>query len=471
MATLANERVLAAWRLISDGDPAGALAVARAVVADTGAVHPIVRVNCAGVLIDAGERLDNESAIRDGIAILDALRDDATFPEAHRDDLRYNFANGKSALIHMAHRRVDEPDEQVRDLSAEEEVVAIYYDASDALRRATPEQVINCAAMLRLQGRIHEAIDLLDHVLRRDQSHPNAHMQMADMLWSALHAVRWRDDLAEALLVPALVHYARAAVGFDKASEPEFAASTRRSAGRCRALADRVLKGHVDERIAEIGDRVLGADRRFGAPLGLSLLARSPYRDEDDPWLVEDLRADLRDICVDAAGAFAVGRDQLLRARRPSLNMPRWGAATPDAAVQLRHSAVRQCGSVLDKVAWLINSAFDAGLSERECAFAVLFWEPTKKGTKASTGTSRAIRGKLARRNPGLRALAGLACAFDAERGVYAPLKRLRNAVEHRGASEIATTDDAAFLLGIARAALLHAVDSIVFEAATAPAP
>lgn len=456
-----NDRAIVAGRLISEGDAAGALVVAHALLQEPDGSRPVARMSCAGLLIDAGERLDDENAVREGIAILERLRSDTTLPEQYARDLLYNLANGKSSLIHMAHRRRTEPDESVRDFRDEEEVVAIYYDASDALRDAKPEVVINCASMLRVEGRVYEAIDLLDHVPRRHPDHPNAHMKMAEMLWAAFTAVRGHDNMREALLVPALVHYARASAGFDAVEEPMFAASCRDNAARLRQLANKVLAGQADAAVADVGDRVLGSGLRFGAPLGLGMLARSPYRDEDDLWLTEELRADLRDIVVDAAGTLATGRAFLTDLAAPPITMPRWGEHTPNAALHLRHAAVWQLWSVMEKVAWLTNTAFDVQLPERDCSFAKLFEPPPKGGGR--------FRPNLDRQNPGVRALSGLSAAFDAKTGVYAPLKRLRNSVEHRGPEQAATQDDAAFLLGIARAALLHAVDAIVFESATAP--
>lgn len=473
MLSTLNDRMNAASRLISEGNADGALAEARAILAAAVGANQLVRMNCAGLLIDAGERVDDEVAVREAVAILGELMADATFPAEHHQVLRYNFANGRAAILQLAERRRDSPDEHVRELSAQEEVVALYYDSSDSLRSATPETVINCATTLRMEGRVHEAIDLLDHVLRHHPDHPNAHMHMAGMLWSAFFAVRGRDDRPAALLVPALVHYERAALAFDAAREPAFAASSREGARRLRAIAGEATGEDVERAVADVGDQVLGPVSRAGAPLGLSLLSRSPYLDVDDPWLAEDLAPKLRDVVVDAAGTFAVGRDLLRRSFGPDVTMPPWRAYTPDAALHLRNAAVRQFWSVLEKVAWLMNEAFAVGIHERQCHFATLFRPPSEDVRKAyglptGKGTVR-FHPNLDRRNPGLRALAGLSCAFDADAGVYAPLKRLRHGIEHRVVEQLAAQDDAAFLMGIARAALLHGVDAIVFEmAATA---
>lgn len=460
-----------ASQLISQGKPARALEEARALQAEA-PQNPLVGMNCAGLFIDAGERLGEVATVREGVEILERALTDDRLPSDFQMVARYNLANGKSSLIKM--RSPDAPiSDEVRDMREEEAVVSLYYDSSDSLRSAPPEQVINCAAMLRIESRVHEAIDLLDHVLRGHPEHPNAHMKMAEMLWAAFTQVRGRDAMPEALLVPALVHYDRAAAGFDKRGEPVFAESTRRGAKRLREMTAQVLSVDVDEAVAKVGDSTLGAGDRLGAPLGLRLLARSPYRDEDDLWLAEDLAAGLQDIVADAAGTFAVGRTLLRDASSIDVKMPRWGERTPEPERHLLHGAVRQFWSVLEKVAWLVNEAFGVGFTERECTFASLFRPPSKQvrkqfGLPTASGSVR-FHPKLQRANPGLRALGGLSCAFDTEAdgAVYVPIKRLRHAVVHRVPDQPASRNDAAFLMGIARAALLHGVDALIAEKVT----
>lgn len=453
-----NERLTSASRQVSGGNPGPALAEARAVLAIS--QHPVLQLNCAGLLIDAGQRLGAEAAVRDGIALLEALRKEEP-PRVEMTPLLYNLANGKSALLQMANVKKGARDEDVRDFRAEEEVIALYYESSDNLRNATPETVINCAATLRTEGRIYEAIDLLDGVLRVHPDHPNAHMHMAAMLWLAWDCVRGRDASPEALLIAALVHYERAERAFVAAGETMFADSVKVGAQNLRELAGKVLGDRrVAAAIADVGARPLTSGERSGAPLGLSLLARSAYVDRDDPWLVEDVPKDIQSVAIDAGGVFAIGRGSVVQANAPDVRVPAWGAGTPDASVQLRHAAFRQFASVLDKIAWLINSGMSVGIKEKDCSFAKLFWE-SGSATTSKTG----IRPQLLRTNPGLRALAGLARAYDLSGGVYGPMKRLRNSIEHRSGAKPAEQDDAAFMMGIARAALLHAVDAVIFEA------
>jgi hypothetical protein len=255
--------------------------------------------------------------------------------------------------------------------------------------------------------------------------------------------------------VASIHHSERAAICFGTA-EPELAGRALENSHRVRGVAEQVIADRLEVMLAHVAGKELRSEHRFGAPLGLGVLARSPYRDEDDLWLVEDFALPLQNIASDAAGTLALGRHLLRDSQSIAVRMPRWGASTPDAAVQLRHAAVRQFWSTIEKVAWLVNKAFDVQIADRDCSFANLFRDKKK-----------ALRTKLVRRNPGLRALAAMSTSFDVEMpGVYAPLKRLRNTVEHRGPDQTATPDDAAFLLGIARAALLHAIDAVVFDRA-----
>lgn len=459
-------RLQAAWRLVSQGKSPQAVVEART-IRGLAPENPIIASNCAGIFIDAGERLRDLAMVQEGVQILDqVLSDDRLLPE-ERTPVRYNLANGKAVLLKLRSAETGLADE-VRDMREEEEVVALYYDSSDSLRSATPEQVINCAGMLRIESRVHEAIDLLDYVLCSHPDHPNAHASMGQMLWAALAQVGWRDDMPQALLIPALVHFERAAAGFDDRGEPVFAERVRTEAKRLRELADRLLLFDVDAAVADIGEGRLGAGDRLGAPLGLRLLARSPYRDEDDLWLAEDLDSGLQHIVADAAGTFAVGRTLLRDAASIDVRMPRWGQHTPDAGQHLLHGAVRQFWSVLEKVAWLVNEAFELGLSDNGCGFAAVFRPPSKAvkeefGLPTKSGSVR-FHPNLQRANPGLRALAGLSCAFDARTNtaVYVPLKRLRHSVVHRVPDQPTSVDDAAFLMGIARGALLHGVDALI---------
>ena len=119
----------------------------------------------------------------------------------------------------------------------------------------------------------------------------------------------------------------------------------------------------------------------------------------------------------------------------------------------MRYAAVRQLSSVLDKVAWLINEAFGVGLSEDGCNFAALFAPPDRNKPIPR------FRPQLLVSNPGLMALAGMSCAFGSRKSktVYAPLKVLRNVIEHRVPSRPVTKDDVAFLQNTFQPIFTHA--------------
>jgi hypothetical protein len=469
MSNFLNERMAAVSRLISIGDPESALIATREILANKHGSHPLVQNNCAGFLIDAGERLDREDVVLEGLEMLAKLRTAGTFAEGSSDcdNLRYNLANGRSAPLHMASRRRGRPDIHVVDLTEHEAVVALYYESTELLRRAKPETVINCAAMLRLECRVYEAIDLLDGVAQRNPEHPNAHMKLAEVLWLAASLLRGRDSKLESLLVAACVHYSRAIDGFVALGELEFAEGCRQGLRSLRELATNVLDCDLDAAIADVGNKRFGTVR-FGEPVGLPFLARSPYRDEDDMWLAEDIAPEFQDIVSDAAGTFCVGRALLAQSDEPAVRLPRWGSHSPDASAHLRNAAVRQFWSVMEKVAWLVNKAFKVGLRDSECSFATLFRAPSDKARKAlSLAVGTRFYPALDIENAGLRALSGLSCAFDTQNtSAYVPLKRLRHTVEHRVPDSPATRDDAAFLQGIARAAILHGLDAILMHGA-----
>jgi hypothetical protein len=196
-----------------------------------------------------------------------------------------------------------------------------------------------------------------------------------------------------------------------------------------------------------IGNSRLGSGSRVGRPLGLTLLTRSPYRDEDDPDLLQSLPNEVGPFFSDAVGTYALARATLTQINPASVAVPRWGTHTPQTMDHIHHAAIRQLWSVFEKVGWILNKYLDLGLRDNECSFARVFAKPHPH---------------LARENPGLLALSGIAYAF--RNGVYEPIKRLRHAIEHRSPAPSVSRDDAAFMLGIGRAAILHAIDVVLWE-------
>jgi hypothetical protein len=458
-----QRRIDRAHRAVSVGESDRALREVRELLDELGNASPVVRFNCAGIMIDAGERLDNEEAVRNGTRLFQELFDDEKARADYGDVLRYNLANGKSSLIHMPRRRTEAPDYRMRDLCAEEEVVRLYYDASERLTSASPEVAINCASMLRVEGRLHEAIDILDSVLAAHGSHPNAHLAMGNILWESGMVCRGRDGRPASLFVAALWHLRRARTLFEAQGESEFAGSTADSAQRLARLIPVAIGVDPQVALAEIGDASLKNGPRAGMALGLTILARSPYRDEDDPWLLEGVPAEERSFLADAVGTFAVARALLTEIPAEMIHMPRWGQDAPTASDHLLYCAVRQLWSVFEKVAWMLNTHLELGLKESECSFARVF-APPPKDARARLGIAKDVEltrhPNLEGDSPGLLALSGIAHAF--RDGVYEPIKRLRHTVEHRSPAPRIARNDASFMLGIARAAILHAVDTLL---------
>lgn len=459
-----ERRIQEGFRMVSVGECAEALVVARKLLADHS--KGAVRFNCAGILIDAGERLDDEAAVRHGVALLDELYEKAAYREKLGETLLYNRANGRASLIHMANRRLPRPNYRMRTCSEEEEVVRLYFDGSVRLMEGKPEFAINCACMLRVQARLYEAIDVLDFTLASNPEHPNAHLHMGNTLWAAGMACRARDGAPESLFVAALWHLRLAAKLFSDGDEPSFAAASTESAVRLEDVIRTGLGVDPDAAIQEIGSLRLGPGQRLGVPLGMTLLARSPYRDEDDPALLDHLPDAVHEFFSDAAGTFAMGREILGNLELTETAKPRWGARTPDLEKQAIHAAVRQFWSVLEKVGWTINAHFQVGLDDRRCSFANVFGSPDKDALKrlqvVPSATKLERHPNLEGDNPGLLALSTIAASLRGS--VYGPLKRLRDGAEHRSPSPTATVNDAAMLLGIARAAVLHAADAVMHD-------
>jgi len=468
---LIQSRTERAYDAISRGDCGEAVSVARELLSEYGSSFA-VRYNCAGFMIDAGERLDDEQMVLEGTAILESLYANESIRRKLGERLIYSLANGRSAPAHMRSRRRPSPDFQVRDLSVEERAISLYYAATNRLRNGSLEAAINCASTLRLEGRYYAAIDILDGVLHRDRDHPNANQKMAEILWAAYMACRGRDFMPKALLVAALWHYEKAEPIFSARNEPMQVASNQSASARLRELIGGVLHEDPDELLSEIGRcAVLGTGGRVGSPLGLSLLSRSPYVDGDDPHLIGRLPPEVRELFADVVGTYAAGR-YFMSLDPLTIGMAEWRGSAPLVADHMIYASVRQFWSVLDKLAWILNQHFEIDLEDDQCHFAVVFRPPSKE-VRAKRGLSvdkgQVVRHpNLERENPGLLALSGLSFSIGSS-GVYAPIKRLRHAVEHRVPDAPATHDDAAFMLAVVRAAILHTVDAIVWDLANRP--
>jgi hypothetical protein len=451
-----NRRTHAAWALVASEKYTEAIAEARALLLGVVGHDAVHDMNCAGILVDAGGRLGDAIVIQEGTGIFEAI-DPTTLSPDLRDEWKYGLANGKGYLLRG--NAPEPPDWQVRDMGPEEEVVALYYESTDNLRTAKSEVIINCATLLISEGSFYEAADLLGHAVAMYPPHPNAHLHSGSALFRTFMSIRGQDSMVHSLVAPAVAHYDRAVLGFEAHAMEDFAANARSGLAQVTAAVRHVCGPGIDHEIAKVINQRLDTPR-CGAPLGLDFLARSPYRAEDDPLLLDPVPDALRHIVADAAATFVVGRTLMQQSARARTKMPKWGAHSPKGSEHLRYAAVRQLSSVLDKVAWLINEAFAVGLSEDGCSFAALFAPPDK-----SKPTPR-FRPQLLVSNPGLMALAGMSCAFGSRKSktVYAPLKVLRNVIEHRVPTRPITKDDVAFLQGIARAAILHAVDAVVHK-------
>ncbi len=449
-----NDKMARAYALVTEGEFTNAVAAASQLVDEHGA-HDSVLFNCAGIFTDAGDRTRTRAWMERGHDLFVALYErEAPFGE----QLLYNLGNSKSTLLKGAR---SPGDRTMRDLSAEEEALSLYFEAGQRFREATPEVVINCASLMRVSGRVYEAIDFLDGVLRTHPDHSYAHHAMGNALWEAWVACLGRDGCAESLVVPAVWHFARAEAC---SSEPLLRKAAEGDSQRLQRLIAERTTIDLEQCLEDIDLKVPASRRRTGPPFGLSTLTRSPYRDEDEPWLVEDIEPDLRSAFEDAAGTYAVGRHLLLT--DIDVVMPRWGASTPDQRAHQLSASLRQSWSVLEKVGAIINRKLEIGLGERTTTFRNVFLPPprVRKALKLEDGVIRppALEGD----NPGLLALNGIATALQppskGEPGnTYHPLKSLRNVTEHRIPTHPVEEYNAFFTLGIARAALLHAVDAV----------
>jgi tetratricopeptide (TPR) repeat protein len=140
----------------------------------------------AGYLIDAGKRLHDEEAIRKGTKFLethyDSLRRFLSQPH-----LEYNIGNGKTGLFDLSRRQRDfrYVPKKMRSLA---EIKNHYWKAyklqSPSERRKWPELLTNLGQTLSTSGRVIEAIQFYDLVLRDHPNHPNANVSRAyDLLW------------------------------------------------------------------------------------------------------------------------------------------------------------------------------------------------------------------------------------------------------------------------------------------------
>lgn len=169
----------------------------------------------AGFLIDAGKRMHNGEAIRKGTSFLeknyDSLRRFVSQPH-----LEYNISNGKMGLFDLARRQGDfryVPKRMIALAEIKNHYWRAYKLLSSTERRMWPELLTNLGQILSTSGRVIEAIQFYDLVLRDFPNHPNANVSRAydllrlnkitgnysiNQLWQAFTNLRRASESANA---------------------------------------------------------------------------------------------------------------------------------------------------------------------------------------------------------------------------------------------------------------------------------
>jgi hypothetical protein len=176
-----NRLFAEAYDLISTGHPSRAIRTARtaaALVPD----HWHSALNLGGILVDAGTRRHKSALVREGIQILEAGIESA--PDDAKRHFHYNIGTAYSEL--SAKERGHGP------LTRRSARAAIEHLAqATASFEETPDQWVNLAGVLCVQGRYVEAIDILGNVVRAHPAHHQA-LAMRSKALTGMHRWTWR---------------------------------------------------------------------------------------------------------------------------------------------------------------------------------------------------------------------------------------------------------------------------------------
>lgn len=423
-----------AHTLVSDGHYSRAIKVARAAAALAPTLWQSA-LNLGGILIDAGSRLRKSTLVREGILMLEANIERA--PGTMRRHFHYNIGTGYSEL--SAKERGRGPLTRVSARSAVEHLAQAALSILE-----TPDQWVNLAGALSVQGRYVEAIDILSDVIR---VHPNHHQALANRSNALLrmHGWMWHHrGLLESAASDMML-----AVQSAMFVAPDFAISY---SGALAALH------------AEIGTDPPRLNPREATPMeawiwerGLAFngcpLCHLERPDSIDTYVVEGfLVAPRRRPSIEEVAetvntwhrSFATARWHLVQAAGlagplPSDHVPTisgFVGSDQGLRIGLLAAALTEFHAILDQIAFGLNAVLRLGHDPEKVNFTNMWakrgWKQRRQGRPSIPDQRWDVHPQLRRgASRSLAALFHLSWSFAVGEGMYRSLRKLRDKTAH----------------------------------------
>ena len=401
-------------------------------------------LNLGGILIDGGARLRKPVLVREGIKLLESHVEHA--PDETRRPFHYNIGTGYSEL--GARERGHGPLTRPSTRAAVEHLAQAVSSVEE-----TPDQWVNLAGALSVQGRYVEAIDILSAVLREYPDHhqalatrSNAQTRMYGWMW---HHRGLLDSAAldMMLALESAMHTA-----------PDYAIRYSGALGN--------LHGRIGADRPHLTLREPTAMQSWIYENGLALnncpLCHAERPDSIDTYVVEGfLEAPSRRPRVEEIAetvnswhrSFATARWQLVQAmgfagELPADHVPTLGGlpgSDQGLRVGLLASALTEFHAILDQIAFGINAILRLGHDPGKVNFTSVWskrgWKQRQQGRAAIPDRREDIHPQLRRgASRSLAALFHLSWSFAVGEGMYRSLRKLRDRAAHHVI--VATSED-----------------------------
>lgn len=413
-----------ALRLLEQGESKAAVRLARQ--ASKKLRDPFARaMNLGGVLIDAGAHLRDRRLVAQGRALMESVS--VAVPPEYRSSFHYNLGNAYAALSRFERGRG--PWRRIATSRAVQE-----FDESLRVAESSDTRT-NLANAFRAQWRLFEALDEYDSVLLQTPEHHQAIGLRAGCL---VQLSNWVPGHS-ALLLAAFRDYDRA---LQLAGNDVVCASSYRS--QRDALASRIRDFPV-ELVAPSDYQRWIWDSQLA--LNPCPLCRADTPDVFDLFPLQGhfsapQRRPSTDVVLDIVNrlcqGYATARWQLYSAVSPSavlesehqVYVPTSSGAEFGLTAGLLMSACTGFFSILNNVAYALNVYFTLGMLPKDVTLESVWHE---SGSRALPQQESSMRRRLNRPdNHGLTALFELTRSLGRGQGRYAPLRELRNGIEHR---------------------------------------
>jgi tetratricopeptide (TPR) repeat protein len=408
----------------------------------------------AGFLIDIGEEGRIKEAVVDGLKIIEQERENLN-KIIKQESIEYNLGNAKSSIFKILKETVGfkyNPENVAYIIEAKNHYWKAYKFEGKNTSKFRPELVVNLANSLSNCGRIVEALQYYDLVLREYPDFPNANASRAkELLWFKKLTGGYTKNLIY-----------QAKEGYEKASKttstnvPEWLKEVWKQEGtKCSEILRRLdfneTNIHKDLEETKKEFESLSPYRKFCITNHLTLSEHSLYCN-----CIGARRDDII-ICVPFEpfdADFIPLMEKILNRLKSEFSLARLlyyyslknieneftffdsevmftelhDAESIGTKPEMVRTSFRLCFGILDKIASAVCTLFDLA-DEKENIYFEKFWKPSlKKGTLKQKTRWQKINSI---KNVSLLALYTQATDLNNENGEWFFFKRWRNALEH----------------------------------------